>query len=145
MSFRLTQSLSPNPYTHTTLIQTNAQNYCGHTYGFIIFKNHSWSPWVWLFSNLEKIYGAKQFIGTLFTIGIHKTYFINYASIKNIIQNNHLFRELKFSSTIQQLNNSKNNSFRKVKCLSFRTGGFWQWVLIRFTRQLVLKLPRTYH
>ncbi len=34
MSFRLTQSLSPNPYSHTTLIQTKDQNYCGHTYGF---------------------------------------------------------------------------------------------------------------
>jgi hypothetical protein len=54
-----------------------------------------------LMALLEKLYRAKYFIGTLFTIGIHKTYFINYASIKNIFQNNHLSRELKFSSTIQ--------------------------------------------
>ncbi len=77
-----------------------------------------------------------SFIGTLFTIGIHKTYYINSASIKNIIQNNHLCRQLTFSSTIQQFYNiffynSKKNSFRQVKCLSFSTGGFWQWVLIQ--------------
>ncbi len=38
MSFRLTQSLSPYPYSHTTLIQTKAQNSCGHTYGFYCFQ-----------------------------------------------------------------------------------------------------------
>jgi hypothetical protein len=32
-----TQSLSPIPYSHTTLIQTKEQNYCGHTYGFYFY------------------------------------------------------------------------------------------------------------